>query len=264
MNLEQAFSSYIQSMLTNRKSPKSAKSYAETFNQYIRQGFEIVDDDSVTEYLQSDSTWKESTINKKIAHFSAFRKWVRDKSSLWEEGLIKDFTLNQTKLPVSLPVIVTQEVLSQFLERLEDENPLVWSHAVLLKHTGQRFMEAWGLRDNHLCFPSPEVACIKFRGKRQNERIVPLNKDAFAAFKIWTRQNAFVSPAVIRTTWKRVQEGHDAFTPHVIRHTTACSMLASGASYDQIADLLGNSVEVCRERYTRLDINSMKSITDKL
>jgi len=262
MNLENAFSDYVKWMLQNRKSPLSAKSYAETFNQFSRAGYGIVEDTAVESFLQAFPTL--STRNKKIAHLRAFSSWVNRKPSLREAGLVKDFTFQQTKLPVSLPVIVSQEVLDPFLERLEDENPFVWAHAVLLKYTGLRFTEAWSLREGHLCYPSPGVACIKFRGKRQNERIVVLNKEGLAAFKIWTKQNAFVSPAVIRTTWKRLQEGSEAFVPHVVRHTTASNMRASGASYDQIADLLGNSVSVCRERYSRVDINGMKDIMDKL
>lgn len=46
--------------------------------------------------------------------------------------------------------------------------------------------------------------------------------------------------------------GHRAYTPYSYRHTFATRWLERGGSVDDLADLLGNTPEVCRKHYKHL------------
>jgi integrase len=262
-NLEKAFDNYIQWKLDEKGSRLTAQSYNDTFRMYIRDGYDTINDKDVSKFLK-DHPGAESTRCKRIAHFRAFAEWLGRKSSLASQQLVNDFTLRQRKLPDRIPITCTQDEVERFLNALKPY-PLAYAYGCLLRHTGLRFSEALNLRESSYYEPTPGLRMVKFFGKRNAERLVPLSNEAYNAFKIWTSQTSYMKHGRLRQIWSIARKASGInLIPHVLRHGLASNLRAKGNSYDSIADLLGNTVEVTRSRYSRIDYCSMDKMVKEL
>lgn len=261
--LQAEFADFIAFMVAQKRSAQSIKDYAQTFKLYIQDGYTFIDDANAKTFLArytNQATW-----NKRLAHLRSFVSWYMKAKG--GTGVVGSFTLEQYKLALTLPIIVTDAESDAIISALGQLNARTWAHAVILKNTGLRFNEARMLTWKHFYEPEPGIFALKFRGKGRKERIVVLNEDAYLGYETWCRLTPKGPPAE-----QSLREWyHKAFAlagvkikPHWFRHTVATKLRNDGQSYEDIADLLGNTVEVCRERYSHMNYRGQKRMVAKL
>jgi integrase/recombinase XerD len=181
-----------------------------------------------------------------------------------------------------------ERALVTFLDRPEiealltapDRSTLIGrrDHTLLLLavQTGLRLSELTGLRiqDVHLD-SGPHLRCF---GKGRKERITPLTRQTVAVLKTWLRERGgqpsdllfpsrlggrLSSDAVQRlvrnyaATASRQQPSLNAktITPHVLRHTNAMQLLASGVDTSVIALWLGHESVQTTQIYLHADLS---------
>lgn len=120
---------------------------------------------------------------------------------------------------------------------------------------------------------------ITVRGKRARTDQLPLPSDVGAAIAgylqrgrpVTTSRAVFIgttpppvgmSRSGVSRVVRRVSEkaGLDAFGPHRLRHTTACTMLRSGSSLVEIGQVLRHESLGTTARYARVDVDRLRRI----
>lgn len=151
---------------------------------------------------------------------------------------------------------------------------------LLLSRLGLRAREVMSLRLDDLIWQ--DGVLIVQPGKTRRERRLPIPRDVGAALVeylkggrpptadrtvfISTRPGAlpFVTPSaitrIVQRLAKRVGVALPAAGAHVLRHTAATRMVRSGASFKEIADVLGHQSIDSTAIYAKLDINSLAKV----
>lgn len=265
--LEAQFDEYT-ALLEQRGSHSrhTIRNYRVTYRLYVEAGYTEINDRNVEDFLEQRYD-NPATSNKALAHLSSFVTWIRRMypSPKYTVTTVGSFTLRAKKLSLKLPVVVDDQEATRFMDALERISITAHAHAVILRNTGLRFHEAFQLRRWHYWEPSPGVSCIKFTGKGRMERTVNLNAAAKKAFDIWVGLHTWPHENTIRNAYRKAEkEAGVRIKPHWFRHTVGTKLRANGNTYEAIADMLGNTVEVCRQRYSRMDYTHMKGMVDSL
>lgn len=220
------------------------------------------------------------TVNRKVATLRKYFKF------LLQEKLIENNPASKIQTPKitkRLPVIVEEEKLSVMLDStgIFDEgfdgvrDKLVIE---MLFGTGIRLSELLGLKETDVDFYQQT---IKVLGKRNKERIVPLNQPLIRLVKEYLglkkNQNFDNNSLTLIVNSK----GIDAYpkliylivqkylshistqnkrSPHVLRHTFATSLLNKGADLNAIKELLGHANLSATQIYTHNSVERLKSI----
>ena len=148
----------------------------------------------------------------------------------------------------------------------------------ILFGTGIRLSELLNLTVNSV---KAQERTIKVLGKRNKERIVPVNQSLFILIEnynveknkqefsnnsnslIVTNKGAAAYPKLI---YRLVQKYLSTITtldkrsPHVLRHSFATSLLNKGADINAIKELLGHANLAATQVYTHNSIERLKSI----
>lgn len=191
---------------------------------------------------------------------------------------------------LAIPTKKAERKLVTSLNRAEQEALLAapdrttWlgrrDHAVLmlLLQTGLRVSELRDLRCEDIVLTAgPHVRC---RGKGRKERCTPLTRDTLAVIKAWlaeraglptepafpSRRGTMLSRDAVERLVTKYTKGASAtcsslcakrVTPHVLRHTTAVSLLQAGNDRSVIALWLGHESIETTQMYLDADL-SMK------
>ncbi|WP_443939825.1 tyrosine-type recombinase/integrase [Pedobacter sp. MW01-1-1] len=222
----------------------------------------------------------ESTINRKVSSLRSFYKFLvrEEKIAQNSAALIK-----APKIPKRLPVFVETDKMNQLLDNegnFDDSFASQRDHLVveLLFGTGIRLAELLQLKESDIAMFD---GTIKVLGKRNKERIIPINKqlinqlDNYIALKklqvfdnnlptlIVTNSGAAAYPKLIY----RIVTSHlskittnDKKSPHVLRHSYATSLLNAGADLNAIKELLGHAGLAATQVYTHNSIERLKTI----
>ena len=148
----------------------------------------------------------------------------------------------------------------------------------LLFGTGMRLAELISLTENSIDLYE---GTIKVLGKRNKERIIPINKElkrALAEYRelkknqnfdnnsltlIVTNKGAEAYPKMIYLIVRRYLSEistQEKKSPHVLRHTFATSLLNKGADLNAIKELLGHANLSATQIYTHNSVERLKSI----
>lgn len=148
----------------------------------------------------------------------------------------------------------------------------------LLYQTGMRRSELLGLSTRSL---EPESKSLKVLGKRNKERLIPINdklSEAMNSYLVLRAdvvtdpkvENFFVTsrgaPAYESMIYRIVRKylsmvtTLDKKSPHVLRHTFATHMLNDGADLNAIKELLGHANLSATQVYTHNSFEKLKSI----
>ncbi len=230
--------------------------------------------------LRLESGLSPVTVNRSLA---ALRTYYR---FLMREGAVSrnPFALvGALKTPKKLPVTVDKERLSALLDA-EETFPDTFAGLrdkvvlELLFGTGIRLAELLQIREEHIDFYGGN---IRIFGKRNKERIVPMNKSLQAQLRYYIDEKNKQyfdnnSPYLIVT-----KKGSDAYpkliydivtgylgtissqrkkSPHVLRHTFATALLDNGADLNAIKELLGHAGLEATQIYTHNSVERLKSI----
>ena len=226
------------------------------------------------------------SVNRKIATLRKYFKF------LLQEG---DITVNPTsritgpKVPKNLPVVVDGDKLTNMLDgRLDTATHQIFTDDFegirnkviieMLFGTGMRLAELTGVKETDIDFYENT---IKVLGKRNKQRIIPLNTELVQLLKRYieakksenfnnnsltflvTNKGSNVYPKLIYLVVQKYLANistQDKKSPHVLRHTFATSLLNKGADLNAIKELLGHANLSATQIYTHNSVERLKSI----
>ena len=234
---------------------------------------------------------KKTSIARKLAALRAFFKFLSREQVLAENPALRVAT---PKLARTLPRIMTEEEMNNFLDRLfeaaksaapEQSAALARDRAILelLYASGLRVSELVGLDLRSVNFGD---GMVLVRGKGRKERIVPFGskaKEAITAYLpirekiLWetktgspalflnARGRRLTTRSVDRLVKKYVRRfGPDLKTsPHSLRHAFASHLLTEGADLRAIQEMLGHVSLSTTQKYTQVSIKQLIDVYDK-
>jgi integrase/recombinase XerC len=228
-------------------------------------------------YLVSDAQISNNSVNRKLSSIKTYFRFLQ---------LIEVVNVSPTlkviapKVSKRLPEFVDQTSMDKFLgvnvfdksfDGMRDQLVIE-----LLYQTGIRLSELLSITVNDVL---SSTGAIRVLGKRNKERIVPVNKQllCLANAYIECRSDLHTNEQVLLLTAK----GKPAYpkliykivntylgqvstvnkkSPHILRHTFATHMLNNGADLNTIKELLGHASLSATQIYTHNSFEKLKSI----
>jgi len=230
---------------------------------------------------------EKTSIARKLAAVRAFFKFLSRERVLAENPAA---TVSTPKVPHTLPRIMTEEEMNDFLDRVgqaaQSGGPgLMRDRAILelLYASGLRVSELTGLDLRNVNFGD---GIVLVRGKGDKERIVPFGSKARAAITAYlpvrekvlqenkTRVTALFLNArggrltprsVDRLLKKHIRQfgPNVKVSPHSLRHAFASHLLAEGADLRAIQEMLGHKSLATTQKYTQVSIKQLMDVYDK-
>lgn len=222
---------------------------------------------------------KPRSIHRKIASLRAYYK------HLLREGLIETSPVDGVILPKlakNLPDFVKEKEMDFLLDNIPFGNdyPGVRDRTIidLFYGTGIRLSELVALRDQNFDLKS---GLVKVLGKRNKERLVPLNQSTCAGvsdyinvrnetfgadnsrfFFLTDKGDAIYHKLVYRIVNKHLRSVTTLAkkSPHILRHTFATILLNRGADINAIKELLGHANLNATQVYTHNTFEQLSSI----
>lgn len=282
------FVSYLQ--FEKRYSPHTVAAYRsdlEQFFTHINQSGESLTHPSQVTYhhirnwivAMMEHGITARSVNRKTATLRKYFKFLLQNAEISSNPTTR---IQTPKTPKRLPVVVETEKLDQLLngdsftsdfEGARDKLVLE-----LLFGTGIRLAELVGLKETDI---DTYQDTIKVLGKRNKERIIPINKElkrVIAEYQELKKSKNFNNNSL---TLVVTDKGMDAYpkliylivskylseistqskkSPHVLRHTFATSLLNKGADLNAIKELLGHANLSATQIYTHNSVDRLKSI----
>lgn len=258
----------------------------EQFEGYIHDTFELhflaVKHTHLRSYMVDlmEQENAETTINRKISVLRSFYKFLLREGKIDQNPTI---FIKAPKIPKRLPVFVDAQKMDHLLDSehyFDTSFPSVRDHVVieLLFGTGMRLTELLQLKDTDI---DVYAGTIKVLGKRNKERIIPINKSLINQLNTYIEQKklqnfnnnllilivtntgAAAYPKLIYrivTEYLKHVSTHEKKSPHVLRHSYATSLLNAGADLNAIKELLGHASLAATQVYTHNSIERLKTI----
>lgn len=230
---------------------------------------------------------KKTSIARKLAAVRAFFKFLCREKVLSGNPAA---TVSTPKLARTLPRIMTEEEMNNFLDRVaqaaKSGDPAVRRDRAMLEllyASGLRVSELVGLDLGEVNFGD---GMVLVRGKGRKERIVPFGSKAKQAITDYlparekiltenrrndpalflnTRGKRLTARSVDRLVKKYVRTfGPDVrVSPHSLRHAFASHLLTEGADLRAIQEMLGHSSLSTTQKYTQVSIKQLIDVYDK-
>ncbi|MGM9477508.1 tyrosine-type recombinase/integrase [Pedobacter sp. GSP4] len=256
------------------------------FEEYIHTAFDLdflgVKHTHLRSYMVElmEKETAENTINRKISALRSFYKFLLREGKAEQNPTV---LIKAPKIPKRLPVFVDAQKMDHLLDSeqyFDASFASMRDHLVieLLFGTGMRLTELLQLKDTDVDGYS---ATIKVLGKRNKERIIPINKQLINQVNnyielkklqnfnnnllnlIVTNTGTAAYPKLIYrivTSYLNHISTHDKKSPHVLRHSYATSLLNAGADLNAIKELLGHASLAATQVYTHNSIERLKTI----
>jgi integrase/recombinase XerC len=231
---------------------------------------------------------KKTSIGRKLAAVRAFYKFLAKEGVLAANPAA---TVSTPKLDKTLPRIMTEEEMNNFLNRVAEavktgESIMRRDRAILelLYASGLRVSELAGLDLRSVSFGD---SMLLVRGKGRKERIVPFGskaKDALndylpirekimmeakksgqTALFLNTKGARLTTRSVDRLLKKYVRTfgPNVKVSPHSMRHAFASHLLTEGADLRSIQEMLGHKSLATTQKYTQVSIKQLIDVYDK-
>ena len=220
------------------------------------------------------------SVNRKISTLRAFYKFLVKEEILAINPVLK---VQAPKVAKKLPAFVEEAKLIALLDSASVfENGFVGVRDKLILDllfgTGIRLSELLGLTISAIDLNSQT---IKVLGKRNKERIVPINHSLVNQIKDYLRERIAVVTDTNMTSFIVTEKGEQAYakliyrivhrylslvttqdkkSPHLLRHSYATSLLNHGADINAIKELLGHASLAATQVYTHNSIERIKTI----
>lgn len=180
--------------------------------------------------------------------------------------------------PNGLRDSLSPEQLALYYAEVEKQGNPVRTILKLLPRTGLRISEVCGL-ERRSVVRRGDVLGLRFRGKRDEERFVPLNSAAQAALEDYLeiydperwlftgRSGGPLHPESVRKACRQMRKTTPdlgELTPHVLRHTFATMALNRGADLRTVQALLGHKNIQTTSRYLHPDATVLRGAVENL
>ncbi len=256
-----------------------------SFEKYLSVAMlEKMDVRAFRNYIAEASTrgLEKSSLARHISTLRNFFKFLNARKIIKNTAIsvISSPKRNKT-LPKALDVDQTFDVLEQSKNFATNAWQGLRDTAILtlLYGCGLRISEALSLNVGDI----NDNDFIRIRGKGNKERIVPVLpqiKDAVHAYikecpyNLKNGEPLFLgargerlSPRIIQRQLQKIRAGlglSDNLTPHALRHSFATHLLAEGTDLRSIQELLGHASLSTTQRYTDVNIETLKKEYSKL
>jgi integrase/recombinase XerC len=231
---------------------------------------------------------KKTSIGRKLAAVRAFYKFLAKEGVLAANPAA---TVSTPKLDKTLPRIMTEEEMNNFLDRVAEAIPqgepmMRRDRAILelLYASGLRVSELAGLDLRSINYGD---GMLMVRGKGRKERIVPFGSKAKQALEDYlpvrekilmearkTGQTAlFLNTKGARLTTRSIDRLLKQYvgifgpnvkvSPHSMRHAFASHLLTEGADLRAIQEMLGHKSLATTQKYTQVSIKQLIEVYDK-
>lgn len=229
--------------------------------------------------LLMDKHFSPTTINRKLVALNSFFKYLVNEEKMDKNPVIN---LKGPKKSKRLVKYLEEDEILNILDSFEFEdnyegirNKLIIE---MLYGTGIRLAELIGLKTNDVDLIS---ASLKVLGKRNKERIIPINvslkqqiekyidlrKDVAGSeskqeLLLTTKGNTLYPMLVYRVVKKYLDQfaARTKVSPHVLRHSFATHLLNRGADINAIKELLGHANLAATQVYTHNTIETLKKV----
>jgi len=222
-----------------------------------------------------------SSISREMSAVKNFYNWL-DRNELAKNSAIS--IISSPKKDKSIPKALDVEETFQVLDFACKEASSPWQGLrdkaifTILYGCGLRISEALSLNIGDI--GSSDI--IKIKGKGNKERIVPILPIVIDAieeylgacpYNLKQGEPIFVgargerlSPRIVQRQMQKIRRDlglSDNLTPHALRHSFATHLLAEGTDLRAIQELLGHSSLSTTERYTDVEISTLKTEYEK-
>jgi integrase/recombinase XerC len=280
------FLQYIQYI--KHYSPHTIQSYRKDLEQFFAFcAFGDAEDESVIDHHQIrnwiveliETGHSARTTNRKISSLKTYFRY------LLKEGIVGLNPVNKVLTPKSekkLPVFINENQMNHLLDDVEFGDDFSgFRNRVIIEtfyNTGARLTEIINLKVGDVSF---DQRVLKVLGKRNKERMIPLNGDFAGLLEKYAqdRESEFPEESegwmFLTDSGKKVYPRmvyrivhhflslvttSDKKSPHVLRHTFATHMLNQGADLNAIKELLGHANLSATEVYTHNTFEKLKSV----
>lgn len=287
----EAVSAYLDYLrYEKRMSPHTIISYQtdlEQFEQYAEQSFQLhdivkADADVVRTWVLTlmEEGISSRSVNRKISCLKSFYNY-QQKMGVVEENVMRQVV--SPKMSKRLPHFVEEHDMDRLFtsDMFEASFEGIRDRAImeLFYATGMRLSELLNIKLVDIDFYDRTV---KVLGKRNKERIIPVNHIAVEAIEKYlsayreqfgemnknncifvTSKNKKMYPKAIYNIVRKYLDcitTIDKRSPHVLRHTFATHLLNHGADINAIKEILGHSSLAATQVYTHNTIEKLKSI----
>ena len=273
-----------------RVSENTIKSYDNDLSQFLtfsekyenNRKLSSIDNKTIRAWIIELSTKNLSnkSINRKIASIKSFFKFLikRQKIKKNPTTLVKSLKAKQT-----LPLFLKEKDLVSLFKTINLSNTLDETRSdlilELLYGTGIRINELINLKSKNLDLIRNE---IKVLGKRNKERILPINQNIVSKAKLYLNHkkrkssksefvfltdkgNKLYPMMVYRIVKKCLSSliNSEKYNPHLLRHSFATHILNKGGDLNAIKDLLGHESLAATQIYTHNSIEKLKETHKK-
>jgi len=275
------FLSYISK--EKRYSVHTLTSYKTDLNQFflfLKKEFGILDLSSVTfKMIRNwishllESGLKSVSVNRKISSIKSYFKFIEMSGFSDYNPTLK---ITSPKTSKRLPVFIEKNNIDNLLDNNFFNNDFEGRRDKLIIElfyfTGIRLSELLNIKISDINFNNTSV---KVLGKRNKERLIPLNFELSQNLKNFISQNnlskflftdinhkKLYSKKVYRIVNYYISKVSSLKkrSPHILRHSFATHMLNNGADINAIKELLGHANLSATQIYTHNSISKLKSV----
>jgi integrase/recombinase XerD len=220
-----------------------------------------------------------ATLQRKAACLRSFYRHLRRESLIEHDPTAE---LRGPRKSQRLPRVLTREEVAKLLNEPRGTAPGALRDRALLEAMyacGLRASEAIGLQASDVDL---DEGMLRARGKGDKERVVPIDRQAVAALRVYEQRGRptlvghrvqtqlFVNQrggALTRQGLYKIVQGYargagleQKMSPHTLRHSFATHLLAGGCDLRSLREMLGHADLATTQVYTHLSAERLKDV----
>jgi len=241
----------------------------------------LIDEKIIREWVVylMEKDFSSVTVNRKISTLKTYYKFLLRENKILSNPMDKVIS---PKVSKKLPSFVEEKQINKLLDDFSfgKDYSGVRNKTIIemFYNTGMRLSELIGVMNSDVDLSNNT---IKVLGKRNKERILPLNQDFVKDLKEYLLKREQEFNVIENNYFFLTDKGNKLYekfvynivnkylnfvttiekkSPHVLRHTFATHMLNNGADLNAIKELLGHSSLAATQVYTHNTFEKLKSI----